>query len=200
MRPILEVANTTAFRSIDAIQRLKTDCSRTSNLLGSITHAQWFADSGERFNWYEVLQTQDRRSYVVEALEGVTGLPTPKSTPRSTRTSIGPRLLARFASAAAFSARTWHISNAVHDSSGMSNGLNSWVNEIPGVSVDVREEAYRYWFVLDHRQRAFTVIDVDLGLGWRRDRPAMTYRLTELYSSYGSRIDRVMADVLPAVE
>lgn len=185
------------------------------NLEGHITHASWFGNPGgdraagiadARFNWLEVLASEDRRSYVIEALEGACGLKSPKKSPPTTSRSIGPRLLARFAGAAAFTTRTWHICNAVYDSSGMWSGVNKWVHDIKGPEFEsqkgdlLREPYYRYWFVLDHERKPVSVTDVDLGFAWRRDRPNMTYNLMELYVAYDSHIDRVMAEVLPAVE
>jgi hypothetical protein len=185
------------------------------NLVGHITHASWFDDPGggtrsgvadARFNWFEVLAAEDRRRYVIEALEGVTGFESPGSTPPTTRASIGPRLIARFASAAAFSTRIWHIRNAFHDSSGMWSGVNEWVRDIKGPGFEPRdsdhsgEPHYRYWFVLDHEEQAAAVVDIDVGVAWRRERPGVALQLMELYESHSSKIDRVMAEVFPAVE
>lgn len=185
------------------------------NLEGHITPASWFADPRDpgnaevadaRFNWLEVLAAEDRRRYVIEALEGACGLASPHRTPSTVTKSIGPRLIARFASAAAFTSRTWHIRNAVHDSSGAWWGVNAWVHDITGPGFEAVEgdlhgnPGYRYWFVLDAECAAAAVVDVDRGVAWRRDRPAVAHELMDLYASYRSRIDRVMCDVLPAVE
>src|SRR6478609_8707647 len=59
-----------------------------------ITPLNW-GDS-ERFNWTEVLLAPDRRAYVVAQLELLEGLIPPASTPPTTATSIGPRLIAAF--------------------------------------------------------------------------------------------------------
>ena len=68
------------------------------NLVGHITHESWFDDPGggarsgvadPRFNWFEVLAAEDRRRYVIEALEGVTGFESPGSTPPTNRASLG---------------------------------------------------------------------------------------------------------------
>ena len=110
------------------------------NLEGHITHESWFgnpggeSDSGvadPRLNWLEVLAAKDRRKYVIEALEGVCGFTSPSKTPQTAKKSIGPRLIARFAGTA-FTTRTWHIRNAVHDSAGMRSGVNAWVRDIDG--------------------------------------------------------------------
>jgi hypothetical protein len=184
------------------------------NLVGHITHESWFGNHGEtdsgvddpRFNWLEVLAAEDRRSYVIEALEGVCGFTTPNKTPPTARKSIGPRLIARFASAAAFTTRTWHIRNAFHDSSGMWSGVNEWARDIRGPRFNslesdlLGEPHYRYWFVLNHKHEAAAVVDVDLGVAWRRERPDTAYELMDLYAAHASRIDRVMAEVFPAVE
>jgi hypothetical protein len=185
------------------------------NLVGHITHDSWFDDAGSgsrpgvadpRFNWFEVLAAEDRRRYVIEALEGVSGFESPASTPPTNRASVGPRLIARFASAAAFTTRTWHIRNAFHDSSGMWSGVNEWVCDIEGPGFEPRnsdhsgEPHYRYWFVLDHEEQAAAVVDVDVGVAWRRERPGAALQLMELYEMHSSKIDRVMAEVFPAVE
>ena len=185
------------------------------NLEGHIAHESWFDNHSSnadcevadpRFNWLEVLAAEDRRKYVIEALEGVCGFMSPNETPPTARRSIGPRVIARFAEAAAFTTRTWHIRNAVYDSSGMWSGVHHWVRDIKGPGFQSLESDmlgdphYRYWFVLDHEFRAAAVIDVDLGFAWRRDRSDVAYQLMDLYAAYDSRIDRVMADIFPAVE
>ena len=185
------------------------------NLNGHITHASWFHQTGAqrdspvsdaRFNWLEVLAAQDRRSYVVEALEGVCGLSRPAKTPSTERRSIGPRLLARFASAATFTTRRWEIRNAFLDTSGDISGPQNWVGQMEGPRFErvegdfLGEPHYRLWAVLDHKDRPAAAVDVDLGLAWRRDQPGVTHDLMDLYAQHGSRIDKVMAKVLPAVE
>jgi len=185
------------------------------NLEGHITPVSWFAEPGDpgnsgvadaRLNWLEVLAAEDRRRYVIEALEGACGLASPHRTPSTVTTSIGPRLIARFASTAAFTSRTWHIRNAVHDSSGLTSGVNAWARDIAGPGFEpsksdlLGDPHYRYWFVLDSECAAAAVVDVDRGVSWRRDRPAVAYELMELYARYRSRIDRVMSNVFPAVE
>ena len=203
----------------DCVSLYRRDAENTlvahMNLEGHITHQSWFdnecsnADNSvadRRFNWLEVLAAEDRRRYVIESLEGVCGFMSPNETPQTARKSIGPRVIARFAEAAAFTTRTWHIRNAVYDSSGEWSGVQDWVRDIKGpgfgsVESDMLGDPhYRYWFVLDHEYRAAAVVDVDLGLAWRRDRSDVAYQLMDLYAAYDSRIDRVMADIFPAVE
>ena len=183
------------------------------NLVGHLTHGAWFQDSGGsselsdvRFNWLDVLGTEDLRQDIIEPLEASSGLTSPKATPVTTDRSIGPRLLARFASAAAFSTRTWHILNAVEDTTGMGSGLRPWVRDISGPSFErvdgdlANQPAYRYWFVLDHEGTPAAVIDVDFGLAWRRDQPGVRFNLMERYEQLGSSVDRLAAEVLPPVE
>lgn len=54
--------------------------------------------------------------------------------------------------------------------------------------------------MLDHEHRPAAVVDVDQGVAWRREQPGIAYDLIELYAEHESQIDRVMADVFPAVE
>ena len=49
--------------------------------------------SNGRFNWLDVLLAPDRRTYVVEALERVAGLPSPQATPATVMQTIGARLV-----------------------------------------------------------------------------------------------------------
>jgi hypothetical protein len=145
------------------------------NLVGHITHESWFDDPGGGTR----LGVADPRFNWFEVLA---------------------------AEAAAFTTRTWHIRNAFHDSSGMWSGVNEWVCDIEGPGFEPRnsdhsgEPHYRYWFVLDHEEQAAAVVDVDVGVAWRRERPGAALQLMELYEMHSSKIDRVMAEVFPAVE
>ena len=185
------------------------------NLVGHITHAAWFDEPGSirnsevedpRFNWLDVLAAEDRRKSVVEQLERASGLFVPSETPRTTSRSIGPRVIARFANAAALSTKSWEIRNGVFDTSGIGGGVNKWVREIAGpyyerhASDFLEEPHYRYWFVLDHRDGAVAAIDVDRGLAWRRGESTEGQSLMHLYTGCGSWVDSVTATVLPAVE
>lgn len=120
------------------------------NLEGHIRHKPWFEGSGgepdspvidPRFSWLEVLAAEDRRQNVIKALESVCGLTSPKKTPPTVTKSIGPRLIARFASALAFTSRTWHIRNAFHDSSGLCSGVNNWVRDMKGPRYETLERS-----------------------------------------------------------
>ena len=130
------------------------------NLEGHITQS-WFGGNesntaygvaDRRFNWLEVLAAEDRRRYIIEAIEGVTGFAIPNKTPSTVRRSIGPRVIARFAAAAAITTRTWHIRNAMYDSSGIWSGVNEWARDIKGLGSfegdRLEHRYYQYWFVL----------------------------------------------------
>ena len=54
--------------------------------------------------------------------------------------------------------------------------------------------------MLDHEYRAAAVVDVDHGVVWRLDRPDVAYQLMDLDGAFDARIDRVMAEIFPAVE
>ena len=92
------------------------------NRSGSITPNSWFHSDGggepDRFNWLDVLATDDRRAHIVEQLEQSEGLGSPKSTPPTNRRSVGPRVLARFAASASLTTRRWDIRNGYLDTSG----------------------------------------------------------------------------------
>ena len=180
------------------------------NRSGSITPNSWFHSDGggepDRFNWLDVLAADDRRTHIVEQLEGSEGLGSPKSTPPTNRRSVGPRVLARFAASASLTTRRWDIRNGYLDTSGEEGGVNEFVDLFPGITLDPLpsdpggEPSYRYWFVLDHEGTPFTVIDVDRGLAWRRDRDGEQFDLMDIYKSSGGRIDAVARAVMPDVE
>jgi hypothetical protein len=180
------------------------------NLLGHIAHAGWFdqeiGDEESRFNWLDVLASDDRRRTVVEQIERVERMPSPKSTPPTNARSIGPRILARFATSALFSSHRWEIQSGYYDSSGMWSGVNDFVSEVPGVNLErlpndpFGEPAARYWFILDHKQRPFTAIDVERGRAWRRDGAGDHIDLMALYKLHHCRVDAVMKEVAPDVE
>ena len=180
------------------------------NLLGHITPQSWFdqPDDGPetRFNWFEVLAAQDRRTHVIAQLERIEGLSSPSATPSTTKASIGPRVLSRFATSASISTRRWWISNGVYDSSGMDGGIQDWVSDIEGVSLHRLpddfggEPAYRFWYVLDNEGKPFTAIDVDLGVAWRRDGNGEPIDLMAVYGQNGGRIDAVVRRACPDVE
>lgn len=185
------------------------------NLVGSITHGSFFGAGAEaerpqvadaRFNWLEVLAADERRAYVVEQLEGAQGLSSPKTSPPTTTRSIGPRVISRFAALAALSTRTWHIRNAVFDTSGVDTGQVDWSKEVTSVRylpMDgdlLNNPRYRVWYILDHKHRPQAAVDTGRGLAWRRDKPGTDFDLMQLYAAHGSRVDRVMSKVLPPVE
>lgn len=180
------------------------------NRPGHITPASWFepSDGGEpeRFNWLDVLASDDRRTHIIEQLERCEGLASPKSTPPTNSRSIGPRVLARFAASAAPTTRRWDIRNGFLDTSGYGGGVNEFVDKFPGITLDRLpsdpggESSYRYWFVLDHEDTPFTAVDVDRGLAWRRDGGGAQIDLMKIYKTSGRRIDAVMKEVMPDVE
>jgi hypothetical protein len=147
------------------------------NLLGHLTHGAWFGtptddEADDRFNWFEVLNARDRRSYVVRQLEAAAGLPSPSTTPETTRRSIGPRVLARFAASAALTTKRWSIVNGFLDTSYDADVRTKYFEAFPGARLEplrgdlLGQPAYRYWFVVDHRDRPQAVVDAERGLAW----------------------------------
>jgi hypothetical protein len=178
------------------------------NLLGHITHGRWFhgdADDGtdRRFNWFEVIASNDRRGYVIEQLERVEGLSSPKATPRTTRRSIGPLLLAHAALTISAPHSRWNIRNAYCDTSGYDSGLYEWARAFPDLDLTPRpgdlfgEPGYRYWGVLDDEGRARCAIDTSRGLAWRADEPGRSIDLIGEYEKRQRDLIRVAKLVIP---
>jgi hypothetical protein len=181
------------------------------NLLGHLTHGTWFGapEGGEgdnRFNWFEVLNARDRRSYVVKQLEAAAGLPSPNATPETTRRSIGPRALARFAASAALTTKRWSIVNGFLDTSYDAAVRTQYFEAFPGARLEplrgdlLGQPAYRYWFVVDHRDRPQAAVDAERGLAWPFGDTGPGIDLLSRYRAAHSTIDHVVREVLPPIE
>lgn len=164
------------------------------NVTGHITHSDWFREQHEdegddgRFNWYEVLCAEDRRSYVIEQLEAVSGLPSPKSTPPTTSRSIGIRLLARFAELTAFTRQSsWDLRTVRHE-----RDLEQFMVPSPGWRDG------QFWCVRD-RDRPHALIDIYAGLAWQVAQGDGGTDLLDAYRRNGSTLDATARLVLPAV-
>ena len=200
----------------DCVSVYRTDTAPSTglvvflNVAGHLTHEHWFGStdsSGEddRFNWFEVIATPNRRRYVVEQLERVEGLTSPTSTPRTVRGSIGPLLLSHLATTMSIRRDGWDIRNAFHDSAGDWSGVLEWSRSVPGIAFEAmpddfaNEPAYRYWGVLDPDGQAAAIVDVRRGLAWRHDGDGIAIDLLGLYSAQQRRLDRVAQVVLPEI-
>ena len=178
------------------------------NLHGHITlggryGAQYEDDN--RFNWYEVLAAADRRTYVVEQLEGALELRAPRATPRTTTRSIAARCIARFAAAAALSNQPWHIRAGFGFDSDYElarRHLFAPFDGIPSeelVGGDI-PPASKYWFICDRDDHPTAAFDLERGLSWEPGVRGAGLPLIRLYRHHEERLDRLLAEVAPPIE
>lgn len=203
----------------DCLAVYRTDCEPAEamvvllNTAGHLTHGSWFrrerdddsCNEDDRFNWFEVLTAPRPRQYVVVQIERVEGLPTPRSAPRTTRRSVGARVLGRLASMLWARREGWELRNAYHDAGDASRETRAWADAVPGITFEpmvgdfAGQPAYRYWGVLKPDGRPAAAVDVRRGLAWRPDGDGAPIDLLAVYSACQRRLDQVVGAVLPEI-
>jgi hypothetical protein len=161
-------------------------------------------DMDQRLNWLDVLLAENRRAQVIEPLERVLGLPSPKRTPPTTRTSVGPRLLAAFFAKTALRPLAWqaccgYICSHWDD--------ECWPVErlfaaMPAVDTDRRKRRNEadYWFICRSRDllepgEPVAAVDIVTGRAWSRSGTVVD--LMERYEQVGRSVDALASAVLP---
>ncbi len=178
-----------------------------------LTHGAWFHSEGggERFNWPEVLLCEDRRSYVVEQIERVEGLPRPSSTPSTESASIGPMLISAFLERSVWGPSRWNAVNGVADSSDgffIRSELFETVPAFTTLSGSERDfdrtPQYRFWFVgpgdpidVFGLNDVSFVVDTWFGAFWRIGDAEPT-DLLDVYRSVGRSLDALVSETCPS--
>lgn len=162
-----------------------------------------------RFNWLDVLLTTNRRSYVVAQLEQVLNLPSPNTTPATTHTSIGPRLVAAFLTRTALNQPRWTVTGGVGADDDDIFVRDDLFRAMPQVAEDAtthRDVEHpwelaqaRYWFLRaakNSKPAASPVLAIDMfaGQAWT---DSARFDLPDLYRKGGRSLDRVIAAVFP---
>lgn len=177
---------------------------------GHLTHASWFGNGEqERLNWLDVLLAENPRTEIVEPLERIEDLPSPKSTPSTTEWSIGPRVLGAFAQRVMFSPAPWVLLNGMIDGDYGAAERDWLFDQFPKLTEPraerrsddfMNQPEWRYWFVVQayrpevEEGKASLAIDTVQGLAYTSDE---VIDLMSVYKSTGRKVDAVVNAVCP---
>ena len=161
-------------------------------------------DMDSRLNWLDVLLAEDRRTYVVEQVERVLGLESPRRTPQTTNVSVGPRLLAGFLSKTALQPLQWQACcgyRYFHDDG--SSPFEQMFEAMPAVDADRRAGRHAegdYWFLCRTRDmwepgEPVAAVDVVSGRAWSGE--VGPINLMTKYEQLGRSLDALVSAVLP---
>lgn len=167
-----------------------------------------------RFNWLDVLLAPNRRDYVVAGLERQAGLTPPRSTPATTKQSIGIRLVSAFLAKTALAPtmRWVAVNGLIEDDDGDSPAgdlfaaipavYDDWI--APRASPDEWSTS-RYWFILPNDEESagydrppVAALDFISGALWTAE--GKTHDLMADYAASGRRLDPLVSRLLPPTQ
>lgn len=176
-----------------------------------LTHQSWFSEEdAERFNWLEVLLTQDRRNYVVAQLEQAEGLTSPKRTPTTTSASIGPLVISAFLQRSLLGPARWRADNGVADSSSYGAAVRDalfekmpdsrlWASSAPAAGFGMAE--YRFWFLSregpDGEESSAPAVAIDTWSGLLWSGAETRVDLMNCYAQVEKSLDGLVSAVCP---
>jgi len=162
---------------------------------------------GDRLNWIDVLFAADLRRDVIRRVEDECEIESPTTTPETTKSSIGIRLIDEMLSFRVASRSPLTALNGVFDGSGGAAHRQGLFAKFPSIPVaDYRGEvsrlddtpAYRYWFVCsqENGKEPSPTIAVDTWNGRLWTKSESDVDLLSVYRDHGSQITALATSLL----
>ncbi len=162
---------------------------------------------GDRLNWIDVLFAADLRRDVIGRIEHECEIESPTTTPETTKSSIGVRLIDELLSLRVASRSPLTALNGVFDGSDGAGPRRELFAEFPSIPVaDYRGEisrlddtpAYRYWFVCsqENAMEPSPIIAVDTWNGRLWTKSESNVGLLSVYRDHASEITALATSLL----